>query len=136
MTKKLYLPLCFFVSCYIISLGTRVEAADLTGVWSTDAAVCSKVFVKNGNRVSFAKDAELNGSGFIFEGGEIRGPTAACRIKATKEDGAVLHMIAACATDIMLSNIQLSVKIIDANTISRMFPSMPEMETRYYRCSM
>jgi hypothetical protein len=133
--KRHIFALSLFVSSCIASLGVVAEAADLTGVWSTDAAVCNKVFVKEGNKVSFAKDAELSGGGFIIEGGHIRGPTASCRIKATKEEGAVTHMVASCATDIMLSDVQLSVKIVDANKITRLFPSMPEMETNYYRCS-
>jgi hypothetical protein len=112
------------------------EAADLAGAWTTDATVCSKVFVKRGTRVSFATDAELSGSGFIIEGREIRGPAATCRIKTMKEDGAMTHMIAACATDIMLSDIQLSVRSIDADRISRIFPNMEGMEIPYYRCAM
>jgi hypothetical protein len=120
--------------CYA-SLGAPAKAADLAGAWTTDAARCSKVFVRSDARVSFAKDAELSGSGFIIEGREIRGPAATCRIKATKEEGAVTHMIAACSTDIMLSDVQFSVRSVNANEILRMFPNMPGMETKYYRCS-
>jgi len=126
----------FVVSLCSASLGAPAEAADLSGAWTTDASVCGKVFVKSGARVSFAKDAELSGSGFIIEGREIRGPAATCRIKTSKEDGAVTHMIAACATDIMLSDVQLSVKFIDANSIARLFPGMQDMSVNYHRCAM
>lgn len=115
---------------------THAESADLTGVWATDSAVCNKVFRKTGNKVAFTKNSELYGNGFIIEDKKIRGLTAACRIKTMKEEGAVVHMIAACATDIMLSDVQFSVKIVDANAITRVFPSMPEIENRYYRCSL
>jgi hypothetical protein len=124
------------VSLGSATLGTPAEAADLEGAWTTDERACSKVFVKSGGRVSFAKDAELSGSGFIIEGSQIRGPAATCRIKATREDGASTHMIAACATDIMLSDVQLSVRTVDANKIVRMFVNMPGMEIPYYRCPM
>jgi hypothetical protein len=116
--------------------GASAEAADLTGVWVTDKAVCNKVFVKKGNKVSFAKNSDVYGGGFIIDGKEIRGPMAKCRIKATKEDGDTTHMIAACATDIMLSDVQLSVKVIDADSISRLFPGMQDMSASYYRCTM
>jgi len=44
-----------------------------TGAWATDAAVCTKLFVKSGNRVSFARDASfVGGHGFIIEEGELR----------------------------------------------------------------
>lgn len=124
------------VSLGSASLGAPAEAADLAGARTTDASVCSRVFVKSGAGVSFAKDAELIGGGFIIEGSQIRGPAATCRIKATKEDGASTHMLAACATDIMLSDVQFSVRSVNANEIVRMFPSMPGMETNYYRCPM
>jgi hypothetical protein len=135
MTTRLS-ALSFLVSLSCASLGATAKAADLTGVWVTDPTACSKVFVKSGNRVSFAKDSELIGDGFIIEGKEIRGPAGSCRIKTTKEEGAVTHMIAACASDIMLSDIQFSARVIDANKIVRMFPSMEGMETTYHRCSM
>jgi hypothetical protein len=136
MTTSRLSALSLFVLLCCVPLGAPAEGADLTGAWTTDASVCSKVFVKSGARVSFAKDSELSGGGLIIEGGQIRGPAASCRIKATKEDGDTTHMIAACATDIMLSDVQLSVKVVNANEIFRMFPNMPGMETKYYRCPM
>ncbi|MGZ5757943.1 MAG: hypothetical protein ACXWIH_30715 [Burkholderiales bacterium] len=112
------------------------QAADLTGVWASDASVCNKMFVKNANRVTFKDDADTYGSGFIIEGNKIRGRSATCDIKSRKEDGGTVHMVAGCATDIMLSNVQLSVKIIDENKISRIFPGIADMEMTYYRCSL
>ena len=89
MTTIRFSAFSLLVSLGCASPGASAEAADLAGAWTTDASVCSKVFVKNGAGVSFAKDAELSGSGFIIEGSQIRGPAATCRIKATKEDGAL-----------------------------------------------
>ena len=128
--------LTFVVSVWCTSLGTLAAGADLTGAWTTNQAYCGKVFAKSGAKVSFTKDAELEGGGFIVEGKEIRGTNARCQIKAAKEDGTTTHMIAACATDIMLSDTQLSFRTIDANTITRLFPGMPDLETNYYRCPM
>src|ERR1043166_308472 len=136
MTTCRLSALALLVALCSVSPGAPAEAADLTGAWTTDANVCNKVFVKSGARISFAKDAELSGSGLIIEGREIRGPAATCRIKATKEDGDMTHMVAACATDIMLSDVQLSVRSVNANEIFRMFPNMPGMETKYFRCPM
>ena len=136
MTTSRLSAFSLLVSLCYVSLGAPAEAADLTGAWTTDASVCNKVFVKSGARVSFAKDSELSGGGLIIEGREIRGPAATCRIKAAKEDSAVTHMILTCATDIMLSDVQFSIRSVNANEIFRMFPNMPGMETKYYRCSM
>ena len=136
MTTSRLSALLFLMSLCHALPGASAEAADLTGVWVTDKAVCNKVFVKKGNKVSFAKNSDVYGGGFIIDGKEIRGPMAKCRIKATKEDGDTTHMIAACATDIMLSDVQLSVKVIDADSISRLFPGMQDMSASYYRCAM
>src|SRR5262249_7715019 len=71
-----------------VSLSPSTYAADISGAWASDASVCSKVFVKNNNRVSFAPDAELYGGGFIVEGNQATGTFQKCKIKSMKNDGA------------------------------------------------
>lgn len=117
------------------ALASPVSAADLNGSWATDASACNKVFVKKGEGISFAQDSDQFGGGFILEGNKVRGQMQTCTIRARKEDGNVVHMIAACANDIMASNIQFSTRVIDDNTIARIFPGMPdELSIRYSRC--
>ena len=128
--------LSVFVSLCCLSLGAPAKGADFTGAWTTDASICSKVFVKSGSRISFAKDSELIGGGLIFQGKEIQGTGAACRIKTAKEDGEVTHMILACATTLMRSDEKFSIRSVTADEILRMFPNMPGMETKYYRCPL
>ena len=112
-------------------------AADLNGAWATDASSCNKVFVKKGNVVSFQQDSDQYGGGFILEGDKVRGQMQTCNIKVRKEDGSAIHILAACATDIMASNVQLSARIIDDNTILRIFPGMSDdLSIHYSRCSM
>lgn len=115
-------------------LAGPVFATDLNGAWATDASVCNKVFVKKGENVSFVQDFDQYGGGFILEGNKARGQMQTCTIKARKEEGNVIHMIAACANDIMTSNIQFSAKVVDDNTITRIFPGMPEFSINYSRC--
>jgi hypothetical protein len=119
-----------------ITLASPAQAADLNGSWATDASVCNKVFVKKDGAISFQQDSDQYGGGFIMEGNRVRGQMQSCTIKARKEDGNVIHMIAACASDIMASNVQFSAKIIDDNTIARIFPGMPELSMNYSRCLM
>ena len=136
MTTTRLSALSLLVSLCCLSLGAPAEAADFTGAWTTDATACNKMFAKSGARISFAKDSELSGGGLIFQGKEIQGIGAACRIKTAKADGEVTNMILACATVIMLSDMQFSVRRVNADEIFRMFPNMPGMETKYYRCPM
>jgi hypothetical protein len=119
-----------------LSFDLRAQAADLTGAWATRSSACDKVFVKKGSKISLTKNADLHGSGFIIEGGQIRGRIANCKIKSTKEDGSTIHFIAACATDIMLSDVQLSLRIIDQATVARIFPGVSGVEVIYARCAL
>jgi hypothetical protein len=122
------------VGCLLITV--PAGAIELTGAWSTDASLCTKVFKKSERReLGFGDLSDLYGSGFIIEKDRIRGKAARCTIKSRKEDGAMLHLLAACATDIMLSSVQFSLKVIDDHSISRIFPGMPGMEVTYYRCA-
>lgn len=118
--------------CFV--LAGAAHAIDLTGTWATDTGACDKVFVTNGKKTSFRKDSDMFGSGFIMEGNRIRGRMANCTVTKTKEDNDVVHMLASCATDIMFQNVQFSVKVLDHDKISRIFPGIEGMELIYYRC--
>jgi hypothetical protein len=118
----------------LMNATSGVNAADIVGVWASDAAVCNKIFARKGGQISLAKGGDPYGRGFIIEDNAIRGKLANCRIKSRKQDGNVVYLIAACATDVMLSDVELALKIIDDNKISRVFAGMPELETPYYRC--
>ncbi len=109
-------------------------AYDLTGAWANTADACSKIFVKKGAVISFKEKSDIYGSGFIIDGNQIRGRFARCRITSQKESGDVINMLAACSTDIMLSNVQFSVKIVDGDMIVRLFPGMEGLEISYSRC--
>ena len=117
-------------------LDSPCYAIDLNGAWATDASVCDKVFVKTGSAISFRPDSELYGGGFIIEGNRIRGQSAGCDIKSRKEAGMTTHLIASCATEVMFSSVQFSLKTVDENRIIRVFPEMSDMELPYVRCPM
>ncbi len=113
------------------------RAADLNGPWATAASVCNQVFIKKDGAISFRPDSDQYGGGFIMEGNKVRGQMQTCTIRARKEEGNVIHLLASCANDIMASSIQFSVRIIDDNTISRIFPGMSDdLSLNYSRCPM
>jgi hypothetical protein len=118
----------------VLAWTSRAQAAELDGAWANNETVCGKVFVKRNNRISIARDSDIYGSGFIIEGNRIRGKIASCTIKTRKQDGPVLHLIAACSTDTALQNVQFSLKLDGKDTIIRMFPGVPELDTPYFRC--
>ena|ERR1700754_2164416 len=130
-----------FAAISVLALGwivpaSAVKALDLNGPWATAATACGQVFIKKDGAISFRQDSDQYGGGFILEGDKIRGQMQTCTITRRKEEGDVVHMVARCADEIMMSNVQLSAKVTDANTIARIFPGMPEFTLSYSRCPM
>jgi hypothetical protein len=117
-------------------LPTPGSAFDLIGLWASDAENCQKIFVRKGGSIGFREKSDIYGSGFIFERNQIRGRFARCNIKTQKEDGSTIHLLASCSNDVVLSTVQLSLRVKDDNTIVRMFPGMAELELTYSRCSL
>ena len=117
-----------------ILIASPAKAYDLDGSWATAASACSQVFIKKDGAISFRQDSDQYGGGVIFEGDKVRGQMQTCTISRRKEVGNVIHMVAKCADDIMTSNVQFSAKIIDDNTVARIFPDMPEFTLSYSRC--
>jgi hypothetical protein len=114
----------------------QAGAVDLSGAWATSADECSNVFVRRGRakQIEFTALSDQHGGGFIVEADRLRGKFARCKIKTRKEDGDAVTIIAGCATDIMLSNVQFSLKMLEPNKISRVFPGIADMAISYHRC--
>jgi len=120
----------------VLFVSPAAHAVDLNGAWANDVAVCDKIFEKKNNTVSMTRDSDMHGSGFIIAGNQIRGKVATCTIRSRKEDGAMLHLIASCSTDVALSTVEMSLKIDSENQMTRVFPGIPEMQMPYVRCPL
>ena len=110
------------------------HAADINGAWASDASVCSKVFVKSNNRISFTPDAELYGGGFLVEGGRATGTFQKCNIKSMKDEGTDVHLIAACSTGVEVSDLQFNVKVVGHDKITVSSSGSVNITTPYVRC--
>jgi hypothetical protein len=116
----------------------EVNAFELTGAWATSADLCGKVFARKGraSQVNFTNFSGAYGGGFIAEANRVRGKFENCLIKSRKDSDQIINLVVACASGIMLSNIQFFLKVIDDNTISREVPGMEGMEVKYHRCQI
>jgi hypothetical protein len=119
----------------LLGIGVAAEARDLRGAWVTDKSTCKKVFTGEGTKLRIAEDADFYGSGFIYENNRLRGKIATCVIKTQKQDGDVLQLITLCSDDVTLGTVQFSLRIHDDNEITRFYPGVSELDTKYYRCS-
>ena len=113
---------------------SATAAPDLDGAWASDASVCSKVFAKSNNKVTLTPDAELYGGGLIVEGKRADGTFQNCKLKSAENDGTTLHLIAACSTGVMVSDVKVTVKVLGPNQIM-VSPGGPvNVDTSYVRC--
>jgi hypothetical protein len=114
----------------------QAGAVDLFGAWATSADQCRNVFARKGRakQIEFTVRSDQHGGGFIVEADRLRGKFARCKIKTKKEDGDTVNIIAGCTTDIMLSNVQFSLKMLEPNKISRIFPGIEGTAISYHRC--
>jgi hypothetical protein len=117
-------------------VSSAANAIDLDGAWANNASVCNKIFEKKNNTISMTRDSDMHGSGFIIKGNQIRGKVATCTVKSRKQDGAMLHLITSCSTDVALSTVQISLKLESENQMTRVFPGLPEMQVVYVRCPL
>jgi len=131
---KIDQPVAALLIAASLGLPGSAAAFDLNGAWASDADNCAKVFTRKGSQVSFTDMSDVFGGGFIIEDDQITGKFARCRIKARKDDGQTINLVAACASDIMLQSVQFSLMEADANNVIRMFPGMEGMEIKYARC--
>jgi hypothetical protein len=120
--------------CSSMALSEQASAFDLNGAWAGDAGNCKQVFTRRGTQWAFSDNSDVYGSGFIVEGDKIIGKSGRCQIKARKDNGANINLIAACASDIMSQSMQFSLKEVDANTVTRVFPGMDGMDIQFSRC--
>lgn len=120
----------------LLLLPVQARAFDLSGAWATDAGLCNRVFTKKDNEVVFTELSDLFGSGFIVEGNRIRGKSGRCTITSRKQDGDGIELTAACATSIMNQDLRFNLKIIDDNSLNRLFPDIPGMTLKYVRCAL
>jgi hypothetical protein len=130
--------LCLSLACTGFLISSQACAFDLNGAWATSADQCSKIFVKKGDQISFAQFSEEFGGGFVANGNEVRDKTARCNISSRKETGDTIEFQAACVSEIMATSVHLRIKILNDNSVSRIFtdPDMEGMQLTFYRCAM
>ena len=128
----------FLLLCGGLLLTSQAHAFDLNGAWAMNEDQCSKVFVKKSDKISFAQFSEEFGGGFVADGNDVRSKTARCTIRSRKETGDIIDFQAACSSEIMASSMNLRLKILDANSVYRVFtdPDLAGMELTFYRCSL
>lgn len=120
----------------VLGLSGHAAAFDLTGAWATSADQCNKIFSRKGRakQVTFTTFPGVHGGGFIAEPNRLRAKYATCSIKSRKDDGQNVNMVVGCASGIMLENVQFFFKVVDDDSITRLFPGIEGMEVTYHRC--
>ncbi|HUN96217.1 MAG TPA: hypothetical protein VMU69_08260 [Bradyrhizobium sp.] len=130
--------LCVLLACSALLLSSQAQAFDLTGAWATSADRCGKVFVKKGDQINFTQFSDEFGGGFVADGNEIRNKSTRCTIRSKTEVGDTIDLHAACASEIMATSMQLQLKILSNDSVSRIFrdPDFEGMQLTFHRCTL
>ena len=119
-----------------VSVSLSAHADEIDGAWANDASVCSQVFTKTNNKVSFTPNSELYGGGLLIEGKRATGTFEKCNIKSIKRDGANVRVVASCSTGVMAEETEATIKIIDKDNITVSVAGPVNTETPFVRCPM
>lgn len=135
--RSLVLATAISAGCGLLS-PQPADAFELAGAWARIADQCSKVFTRKGraNQIGFSAFPGVYGGGFIAEANRLKGRSEVCKIKSKKESDQTINLVVACASGIMVSDVQFFLKIVDDNTITRDFPGMEGMAVQYHRCKI
>src|SRR5436305_14968024 len=87
-----------FLFCSGLLLTSQARAFDLNGAWAKGGDQCSKVFVKKGDKISFAHFSEEFGGGFVADGNDVRSITAPCTIMSREVTGDIINLHASCTS--------------------------------------
>jgi hypothetical protein len=107
---------------------------DASGLWANQPEACESIFVKTAKGVDFAPTADFHGSGFIIQGDVIRGKTATCKVRKRARQGKVITITATCTSDVMVGDTTFRLRVDDPDSIVRLVPGLPELDTKYMRC--
>lgn len=129
----------FVLSVLLILLVTpsgSLQAADLNGAWTVDAASCSQVFTKEDNKLAFRPDADLHAGGLIVQGKKITGTFQKCTVKSLHDDGSSMKVIASCNDGVAISDVAFELKFAGENAITLSQTKPVPVEMAYVRCSL
>jgi hypothetical protein len=127
-------PLVLFA--LLVMQSAAALAADLNGAWTVDASACGDMFIKENNRLSFKKDADLHAGGMIVEGKRITGTFQKCTVKSLHDDGPNVRVVAACSDGVAVSDTAFDVTITGENKITLSSKQPVPVEMLYSRCQM
>lgn len=121
----------------LIALGAPVAAAgveDIQGNWGLSDVPCDDIFKFRDGRASLAGSFGQGAGGFIVSGRQVVIPTATCQMLSSKDNGDVVTFVLDCRTQITYETTQMSVRLLDADTLVRTRAAFPEMDEKYRRC--
>jgi hypothetical protein len=104
------------------------------GAWVAEGGDCKTIFKTRGGKPAFSKRAGISMPGFIVQSDQVRGLNSQCTIASRKEDGDTMKILLHCRSPLMFGDMPATIKIKDDDTIIRVDPDFPEIQTTYNRC--
>ncbi|GLS20918.1 hypothetical protein GCM10007874_39350 [Labrys miyagiensis] len=138
MSNRSLVYLQAFVAAFLFALGTgSTEAASgdsFDGAWVIEGESCANVFTIKNGKMDFAQNQGTALPGVLINGDQIHGLTSTCSIASRKQSADTVKLRLHCESQIMFGDMTVSIKVKDADTISRVDPDFPDIATTYHRC--
>ena len=122
----------------VFASSESASAFDLTGASAPYVEQCGKVFAQKDERTRSLSQISPGSmaAGLSLSPTACRGKFENCSIKSRKDDGQNVNIVVSCASGIMVSNVQFFLKVIDDDSVTRLFPGIEGMEVTYHRCKI
>jgi hypothetical protein len=138
MPRNLFNSVCACaVALALVSSNCAALAAgleDIQGNWGLSDVPCDDIFKIKDGRMSLASSFGQGGGGFIVSGRQVVTPTATCQLLSSKESGDFVTFVLDCRTQITFETTQMSIRLVDADTLVRTRAAIPELNVKYRRC--
>jgi hypothetical protein len=128
--------LCTLVAAIAGVSGPALAASleQIQGAWGVNDVPCDEIFATKDGKATLATSFGQSAGGFIVNGRQVQAPNATCRMLSSKEKGDLFTFVLDCKEQIIFDTTQISVRLIDANTLVRTHADFPELDTQYRRC--
>ncbi|MEZ0170384.1 hypothetical protein [Microvirga sp. TS319] len=127
----------FATTLLCLAAGAPVRAAsisELQGAWVITSAQCSDIFAQRSGRFSFKPNHRNADTSFIISGNRIRGARANCTLGSERPTADGLRAVLDCSSRMMVGALPVTFRVPDPNTIVKVDPDFPEIETTFTRC--
>jgi hypothetical protein len=108
----------------------------LQGAWVVEGSRCDATFFRQGTSIQFVRRGATKREGIVIKGNRVEDSRMRCTIAKSKAADGRQDLLLSCFSGLLVSQIGLSLRAADEDTLIRTISGFPEDEIRLRRCRM